>query len=109
MAYPYFLLTTLAVRCFFPALVRDGVVAGPRWSDLQRLRGLNRVHLALSAAVPMLGVLLAVAAGSEQKWALMVASGGGLAGFAAMFGLERFIDRYLDALENIATDAPRNV
>jgi len=106
MAYPYFLLTTLAVRTFFPALVRSGVVAGPRWKPLQRLRKLNKVFLALTALVPMLGVLLAVAVESNQRGAMMIACGAGILGFLAMFALERFIDRNLDAMERIAIDSP---
>ncbi len=104
MAYPYFLLTTLAVRWFFPALVRNGMLHGPRGKDLERLRQWNRVHLALSALVPMLGVLLVTASGIQQQWALLVVSGGGLVGFAAMFALERLIDHDLTALEKIAPD-----
>jgi len=106
MAYPYFLLTTLAVRSFFPALVRGGIVAGPRWNHLQRLRRLNKVFLALTALVPMLGVLLAVAVESNQRGAMMIACGAGIVGFLAMFALERFIDRNLDAMERIAVDSP---
>ena len=53
MAYPYFLLTALAVRCFFPAMVRNNMVLGPCRNDLQRLRMWNRVHVALAALVPM--------------------------------------------------------
>ena len=32
--FPYFLLTALAVRIYFPAVVRHGLVPGPRWRDL---------------------------------------------------------------------------
>ena len=46
--FPYFLLTALAVRVYFPAIVRNGVVPGPRWHDLKNLRKLNLLHLALS-------------------------------------------------------------
>jgi len=106
MAYPYFLLTTLAVRSFFPALVRRGIVAGPHWKPLQQLRNLNKVFLALTALVPMVGVMLAVAVESNQKGAMMIFCGAGIVGFLAMFALERFIDRNLDAMERIAVDAP---
>ncbi len=108
MAYPYFFLTTLSVRSFFPALVRRGIVAGPRWKHLQQLRLLNKVFLALTAMMPMFGVLLAVAAESDQRNVMMIACGVGIVGFLAMFGLERFIDKNLDALERIAVDAPGN-
>ena len=108
MAYPYFFLTTLSVRVFFPALVRRGVVAGPQWKHLQKIRLLNKVFLALTAMMPMFGVLLAVAVESDQRNVMMVACGVGIVGFLVMFGLERFIDKNLDALERIAVDAPGN-
>ena len=109
MAYPYFLLTTLAVRWFFPAMVRNNMVLGPCWKDLQRLRTCNRVHLALSALVPMLAVILVTTSGSgssEIYGPLLVVSGGGLIGFAALLALERLIDGDITALEQIAVDAP---
>jgi eukaryotic-like serine/threonine-protein kinase len=107
--FPYFLLTALGVRVYFPAIVRNGVVPGPRWHDLKKLRKLNLIHLALSALVPMLGILLVSAAGTDQRWALMVVSGVGIVGFAAMFALERYIEGNLDALEKIALDTPRGM
>lgn len=106
---PYFLLTALAVRIYFPALVRNGIVAGPRWHDLKKLRKLNLLHLALSAAVPMLGMLLVTLSdtAADHRWALKVVSGVGLVGFAVMFGLFRYVDENLDALEKIAVETPR--
>jgi len=109
MVCPYFFITLLAVRVYFPALVRRGVLPGPKWKDLFRLRVLNRVHLALTALVPMLGVLLVSAVGSDQRWALMVTSSVGIVGFAAMFALERTIERNLDALEKVAVERPREI
>jgi hypothetical protein len=108
--FPYFLLTALAVRVYFPAIVRNGVVAGPRWHDLKKLRKLNLIHLALSALVPMLGILLVAASSAiDQRWALMVVSGVGIVGFGAMFLLERYIEDNLEALEKIAVDTPRGM
>ena len=106
MAYPYFSLTALAVRCFFPAMVRNNMVLGPCWNDLQRLRMWNRVHLALAGLVPMLAVILVTSSGSENTGTLLVVSGGGVVGFVALFALERLIDGDLTALERIAVDAP---
>ena len=37
---------------------------------------------------------------------LLVVSGGGMIGFAALFALERLIDGDITALEQIAVDAP---
>ncbi|QEG37278.1 serine/threonine-protein kinase [Bythopirellula goksoeyrii] len=109
--FPYFILTALAVRVYFPAIVRNGLVAGPRWRDLQKLKKLNLIHLALSALVPMLGILLVTASGGDdsRRWALMVVSGVGIIGFAAMFILERYIDSNIAALEKIAIETPRGV
>ena len=106
MAYPYFLLTTLAVRWFFPAMARNNMVLGPCWNDLQRLRKWNRAHLALAGLVPMLAAILVTVSGSDAdvKGPLLVVSGGGLIGFAALFVLERLIDGDITALERIAVD-----
>ena len=105
--FPYFLLTALALRIYFPAIIRNGMVRGPRWHDLKNLKRLNLLHLALSAVVPMLGVLLVSAAGTNERATLMIVSGVGILGFAGMFALERYIDRNLDALEKVALETPR--
>lgn len=109
--FPYFILTALAVRVYFPAIIRNGLVSGPRWHDLKKLRRLNHLHLALSALVPMLGILLVTASetGADQRWALIVVSGVGIVGFAAMFLLERYIESNLEALEKIAVETPRGL
>ncbi|NOZ40728.1 MAG: protein kinase [Planctomycetes bacterium] len=109
VAYPYFFLTTFATRFYLPALVRNGIIVGPRWRDLQTLRKLNRVHLALTVLVPILGVFLALWIDSDQRSALLLAISVGGIGFAVMLLLERYIDRTLDGLETIAVDAPRRM
>lgn len=109
--FPYFLLTALAVRVYFPALVRNGIVEGPRWHDLRRLRRLNIIHLVLFVVVVLLGILLVTMSetGSELQWALKLVATAGLFGFGAVFALERYIDRNLDALEKIAVETPRGL
>jgi len=104
IAYPYFINTTLAVHYFFPSLVRKGIVAGPRQEDLDQLRQVNRVHLALAALVPLLAVLLVAAVGGHLRWVLIVVSGVGMLGFVGIFFLERFLDEDITALEKIAVD-----
>ena len=110
VAYPYFLLTALATGFYLPALVRNKIIVGPCWQDLQRVSRLNRIYLLLSALVPMLGVLLVVAFGgdqSDQKWPVIVVSGVGLIGFVVMFKLDGYIDQNVSALEKIAVETPR--
>jgi hypothetical protein len=109
--YPYFLLTALAVRVYFPALVRNGIVDGPRWRDLKRLKKLNMLHLLLSALVPMLGILLHTFSDTEadHRWALQIASAVGFAGCFLMFMLFRYIEENIDALEKIAVETPRGL
>ena len=108
IAYPYLLITAMVVRYFVPDQMRRGVIAGPRMSVLTKVGRLDRLHLALSALVPLLGMLLVVAFGSQQRWLLMGVSGGGLLGFAAMFLLEREIDLDLQALRTVAVDERTN-
>jgi eukaryotic-like serine/threonine-protein kinase len=109
--FPYFLLTALATRVYFPAIVRNGVVPGPRWHDLKSLRELNLIHLVLFVLVVMLGILLVTASetGAEQRWAQILVSAVGFVGFGAMFALFRYIERNLDALEKIAVETPRGL
>jgi serine/threonine protein kinase len=107
--FPYFLLTALAVRVYFPAIIRNGVVPGPRWHDLKRIRRLNLLHLALMVIVPMIGILFALLAGTDQTWALIVVASVGVVGFLLMLALERYIESNLDALEKVAVDTPRGM
>lgn len=109
--FPYFLLTALAVRVYFPAIIRNGVVPGPRWHDLKKLRKLNLLHLALSVVAPMLGILLATLSetGAEQRWALIGASCVGLFGFVAVLLLERYVEQNIEALEKVAVETPRGL
>ena len=115
--YPYMLITALAVRYFVPALVRNGVILGPRRVDLLQTARRNKFFLMTSILVPMLGIWLVVAFvksdGSDdgmrvqKDWALLAVSGGGAAGFLIMIALERLIGLDLAALGHIAVDEPR--
>ena len=109
--YPYMLVTLLGVRYFIPALVRHGIIAGPRRRDLNQTVRRNKIFLMTSILVPMLGIWLVVAfRGSDpegREWALLAVSGGGAAGFVAMIALERLIGLDIVALDHIALDEPR--
>lgn len=100
--YPYFIITLLAVHWYLPALIRARVLTGPSRADLQTVRSLNRLYLALTALVPMLSILLAVMFRSEESWVPIDVSLVGLLGLAIMLTLERVIDRDLSALDYLA-------
>ena len=108
MAYPYFFLVTLAVRWFLPAMVRNDLILGPRWSDLQRLRFWNRIHVFVSALVPVFGTLLVTISGRDGPihGPLLVLSIGGGVGMALLFLLDRQIGEDISALEKIAVGVP---
>ena len=109
-AYPYFLITFLSVHYFVPALMRNGVVAGPEKADVDKVRRFNRFHLTLAALVPMLGGVLLVLFGDyreqgafgDRVWATIALVAGGL-GYWAMGRLEQRIEQDLAALE-VATE-----
>jgi hypothetical protein len=84
--YPFFALTWLAVKVYYPALVRLTDPELPR--DEVVLRSVKQwceAGLMLAASVPLLAVTLLVITGSRAQLALMTAAAGGLAGFVAAF------------------------
>jgi hypothetical protein len=110
-AYPYFMITAMATHYFLPALVRRGVIRGPRRADFERVGWLNGVHYLAAAAVPMLGLLLIglvlVFAETTQKWPLIAVSAGGLAWLGIVAALRRTIELDVAALSQLAVEEPR--
>jgi serine/threonine protein kinase len=110
-AYPYFLITAGCLHYFLPAMIRNGVIAGPRKRDLDQVTRLNRLHLAMATLVPLLGLLLFAAFRSKtfrDDWVLVAVSGGGMIGVMAVRWLERQIDLDVAALSHLAVDEPRS-
>jgi serine/threonine protein kinase len=110
MAYPYFLITAMSTHYFLPAMVRRGALSGPTPADLERVAWYNRLHLALAALVPLLGVMLATAF-TEQisvPWAMPVASGGGLLMLLVVGYLWRVIDLDTEALGHLSLEQARS-
>ena len=89
--YPYFLITFVAVRVLYPALLDPGA---PTDSDLRALRRVARDlsrYLAIAVAIPFLAVGLLAYLGLENRMAasaVAVLSVAGLAGTALSFYLE---------------------
>lgn len=104
-AYPYFLVTALAVRVFYPALLGP---AGPDPADGAALRRVGRElgwYRAAAVAVPLLAVaLLALSREELNRAPVAVLSAAGLAGLGVAFVLEARIRTDLAALGDIPAD-----
>ncbi len=97
--YPFFFLTYLAVKHYYPRLIRHGPVPWTELKVLRRVHRLSWMYLALAAALPLLGVtVLVVFEGPQNRLALGVLSAGGLAGFVGVFFLARALQDVLTVL-----------
>jgi len=97
--YPFFALTWLAVKVYYPALVRLSDATLPE--DQVVLRSVKQwceAGLMLAAAVPLLAVTLLVVTGSKAQLALMIAAAGGLLGFVLCFLAYRTLRDDLETL-----------
>ncbi len=104
-AYPYFLVTVLVVRVFYPALLGPG---GPDPDDGPALRRVERElgwYRAAAVAVPLLAVALLAVSGlvAQSQTPVAVLSAAGLAGLGAAFVLEARIRADLAALADLPT------
>ncbi|MBN9120274.1 MAG: serine/threonine protein kinase, partial [Planctomycetes bacterium] len=106
-AYPYFMVTFLAVRVYFPALLGpDGL--GP--SDTAALRRVERElghYRAAAAAVPLLAVALFTSRGTSNPVAVAVLSAIGLLGVGLAYVIEGRTRADLAALAEIPSAEPR--
>jgi serine/threonine protein kinase len=94
--YPFFAVTLIAVRAFYPPLISPRRDEDWDFADLRRR--LN-IYLVLAATVPMLGIFVLVSAGSSSRFALVVLSVIGLAGFGLAFLCHRALAADLEALD----------
>lgn len=78
-AYPFIAVSSLAVRCFYPTLIRWDSI---RHDDIEHLRKLARqvwFYLVLGASMPMFAVAILIGSGSSQQFQLLsLAIGGAL-------------------------------
>lgn len=78
-AYPFIAVSALAVRCFYPTLMRWDSI---RPDDVEHLRKLARhvwFYLVLGASMPMFAVAILISSGSSQQFQLLsLAIGGAL-------------------------------
>jgi len=87
-AYPYFLVTFLAVRVLYPALLNRGLPGTAELTALAKVdRELGR-YRTLAAAIPLLAVVLLATKGLSNPVAVAILSVAGLAGILLAFVLE---------------------
>lgn len=66
-AYPFFGVTFLAVRVFFPALLPRGTVDTPAEDQLRRLSQQAGMYFLIACGVPLVGVALLLMSGSAES------------------------------------------
>jgi hypothetical protein len=70
-AYPFFGVSLLALRCFYPALVHWDTMSKDELPSLRQLGRHSWFHLILAASVPMLSVLILALSGLDRRLALL--------------------------------------
>ncbi len=102
-AYPYFLVTFLAVRILYPALLHGGL---PCADDAPLLRKVDRElsrYLTVATAIPLLALALLASKGLSNPITVGILSGAGLAGIALAFVLEGRTRAALTALADTSS------
>jgi serine/threonine protein kinase len=101
-AYPYFLVTFLAVRALYPAL-------GPSPADRPSLHRVERelgFHRAAATAVPLVAVALLASRGASHPFAVAVLSIAGLVGVVVAYFIEARTRADIAALSDLPTTPP---
>lgn len=115
-AYPFFTVTYLCVRAFYPMLLRNSPATEEDQPVLAKVNQLAGRYLLVAGGVPLLGIAaLAIAAalggikkgGADPLLAIIfgLVSGLGVLGFLATYGVYSVLQRDLSALSKAATPA----
>jgi serine/threonine protein kinase len=97
-AYPFFAVSLLSLRCFYPALVRWELMSADELPGLKKLARATWFHLVLAASVPMLSVTILALSGLDRRFALVVLAAGGTCGFALAVTAFRLVQQDLQVL-----------
>jgi hypothetical protein len=92
-AYPFLLVSLIALRCLLPALLPDAALTARDRSALNRLATQSWIALTLAAAVPMVAVLVLALSGLDRRQALVVLAAAGTAGFGFAVTAFRLLQR----------------
>jgi serine/threonine protein kinase len=97
-AYPFFGVSVVAVRCFYPSLVRRESMTTRDRLSLQQLARQTWLYLVLAASVPMIAVVILVVIGTDRRAALVVLAAGGTIGFGIAVTAFRVVQADLTTL-----------
>jgi eukaryotic-like serine/threonine-protein kinase len=107
-AYPFFLGSALGTSAFYPTFVRPGTTTPYDAADLASLERALWPHLALAAAVPLVGVAALVLVDTRQHWPMLTLCGSGLLGLVMAVALMKHIQRDIaDLLPAVSPGDPR--
>lgn len=97
-AYPFFGVSIVAVRAFYPALVDRQSMTSEDRQSLQRLARQTWLHLVLAASVPMLAIVILTIGESDRRTALIVLAAGGVLGYGIAVSAFRILQSDLATL-----------
>lgn len=97
-AYPFFGVSLIAVRSFFPTLLEWDSVTHSDVAALERLGRQTWLYLVLAASVPMLAVVCLVLSGQDQRFELVVLAVTGILGFGLAVSAFRWLQRDIAVL-----------
>ncbi|WP_039798825.1 serine/threonine-protein kinase [Nocardia araoensis] len=106
VAYTFFLSTFYIVRCVYPVYLRYSRATAHDFGDIRTLRRRTTVYLAVTASVPLVGVLAGFSLLEPYELPLVrdsvlgLCAVGGLA-FVAVYWLYRTLDADLRALQRV--------
>lgn len=100
-AYPFFAVSLMALRCFYPALVRWESISADELPALKNLARASWFHLVLAASVPMLAVTILALSGLDRRTALVQLAAGGAIGFGMAVTAFRLVQQDLQVLMKV--------
>ena len=107
-AYPFFGVSFVAVRCFYPTLVQWESMSRDDVASLQRLSRQTWLYLVLAASVPMVAVMIVVVCGlHDHRFALVVLAAGGTLGFGIAVTAFRLVQSDLAILTRVISRSDR--
>jgi hypothetical protein len=107
-AYPFFGVTWLSSRVFYPGLVQPGAMLPEDFHELEKLERTSWNFLVLAGALPMLAIATGLVMSpftqsTDNAFLLGILGLGGFGGFLAAIGLFRAIQGDLAVLKELAS------